>query len=133
MPHYIVQYKGDIARRALSSKGEFLWRLKASLSALTASELSVRDRLLTSKDSTFLMIEEGPFDKLLKDILIIVFAHADEERLIKGSDNLAESIGQAVADAASGLRLPFTRAITFSVSLCLGEMGYFAGSVEPKT
>ena len=78
-----------------------------------------------------MFLKEGPDDELIKDLQVIVLAHADEER-VRMSDPLAESIGQSIEKVLRNLKCYHQRELLYSVSLFLGEMGYHAGTLNTR-
>ncbi len=127
MPHVLVQYREEIVER----EGSVLKRLKQAIRLRAHGELSVPDRQLRESDFSFMFLKEGPDDELIKDVQVIILAHADEMR-VNMSDDLAESIGDAVEEVLANLTFNHPRELLYSVSLFLGEMGYFADGVCTK-
>ena len=125
MPHIIVQHTKEVASMENST---MLGTLREKLCGVCASFLGVKDRKLTKNDFSVMFFEEGPHDFLIKDIQVIILAHADPERVAK-SDELAESIATAIEEAVWLAAPPVeSTLVEYSVSLHLGEMGYFANS-----
>ena len=97
---------------------------------MAAAHLSVPERKLTPQDFSIMFLEAGPWDTLMQDIQVIVFAHADEER-VKQLDELAQAISIACEEAVIYETPPYSEEpqhITFSVTLHLGQVGYHEGS-----
>ena len=128
MPHIIVQYREDFVE---SSEGPVLGRLRRAIRLRASGELSVPERQLSEADFSFMFFKEGPDDDFNKDLQVIILAHADEMR-VNMTDPLAESIGQAVEEVLANVKCHHPRDLTYSVSLFLGEMGYFADGVDTK-
>lgn len=125
MPNVIVQYRVDVLS---GTGGIVLWHLKDAIrerasTALTGSELE-----LTQKDFSFMFFKEGPDDELIEDMQVIILAHSFEER-VRVVDELAELIGQAVDEVLSNTKYLPPRRVTYSVSVFLGGMGYYADGV----
>ena len=95
----------------------------------TCKVLSVVRRPLLEKDFSFMFLKAGRWDSLITEVQVIILAHADEERIKKNPDKLAEAIAEAI-DRAVRQTSPRTKPfdITYSVVLHLGEMGYYASS-----
>lgn len=128
MPHVIVQYRKDFVE---SAEDPVLKRLKRVIRLRASGELSVPERQLNEFDFSFMFFKEGPDDDLNKDLQVIILAHADEMR-VNMADGLAESIGYSVDEVLANLKCRYPRELTYSVSLFLGEMGYFAGATDTK-
>jgi len=126
MPHILVQHTEEVAQM---DGGYMLGNLRKRLRR-SAKLLSVKNRKLLERDFSFMFLQAGEWDSLVCDIQVIILAHADEVR-VERSDELAELVATAVEEA---IRIALEPAepteVTFSVSLHLGEMGYFASSAE---
>ncbi len=126
MPHVIVQYTKEVAKL---DGGFFLGSLRKRLRGPLAVFLSVEHRPLTQNDFSFMFLRARKWDSLIHGIQVIILAHADEER-VKKSDELAEAIATAIEETIQFSRRPEKlTVVSFSVSLHLGEMGYFASEV----
>ncbi len=128
MPHVIVQYREDFVE---SAEGPILKRLKRAIRLRASGELSVPERQLSEADFPFMFFKEGPDDDLVKDVQVIILAHADE-MCMNMSDGLAESIGHSVEEVLANVKCRHPRELTYSVSLFLGEMGYHADGVDSQ-
>ena len=117
MPHVLVQCSDDFARS--SGALSYIW-LKDAIRARASQVLTTPDITLRPMDFSFMFLREGPDDSLIKDLQVIILAHAAEVR-VENSDRLAAEIGDAVENVISS-------SFSVSVSLFLGEMGYFAGA-----
>jgi hypothetical protein len=129
MPHIIVQHTKQVAK---FDKGFLLGEVRKNLRD-TSKVLSVKHRELLSSDFSFMFLQAGPWDSLIHDIQVIILAHADEARVKPEgrSDALAEMIASAIGQAVcSAIQAHRPTEVTFSVSLHMGEMGYFAGSAK---
>ena len=75
MPHiFMTCYEENFDIDVLRSVQEVV-RMRA------AELLSVKDRQLTRADFSFHFLPAGELDDLAKDLMIIILAHADEERV----------------------------------------------------
>jgi hypothetical protein len=128
VPHVIVQYRSELVE---STAVNVLKNLKRAIRLRASGELSVSERQLSEADFSFQFLKEGPDDELIKDVQVIILAHADEAR-VKMSDGLAESLGHAVEEVLANLKCYHRRELTYSVSLFLGEMGYHADGVDSQ-
>jgi len=128
MPHILVQYRPELVD---STSASVLKDVKKAVRLRASGELSVEGRILRESDFSFMCIMEGPDDELIKDLQVIILAHADEVR-VKMSDGLAESIGHAIEEVLGNLKCYWRRELSYSVSLFLGEMGYHADAVDSQ-
>lgn len=123
MPHVIVQYReGVLNERAHRSFA----LLQGAIRKRASVELSTGQLELTEGDFSFMFLREGPHDSLTKDVQVIILAHAFPAR-VETADPLAQSIGDAVFMALRAMETSRQGDVTFSVSLCLSEMGYYDG------
>lgn len=131
MPHVLIQYEETFGR---ISKTMLLNGVKNVVRNRAPAELATSDLPITGLDFGFMCLKAGSHDELIKDVQVIIMAHADEERLLKDSDSMAKAIGDGIAEMIGSL--PPQRSgdpgdeITFSVSIFMGEMGYYASSAH---
>jgi len=126
MPHIIVQHTAKVVE-AFPDRGMMLDSLREKLCTVTAAQLSVPERPLSPKDFSVMFLETGPWDTLMQDIQVIVFAHADKERVAR-LDELAEAIAAGCEEAIIYANPPYgeePQEVTFSVLLHLGQVGYY--------
>jgi len=121
MPHIIVQYEDDVAER---DGGWLLGQLRKEL-RYACKVLSVPGRQLQSNDFSFMFLKAGEWDSLVCDIQVIILAHADRQR-VERLDKLAEEIAATIGEVIRRELKHEAPDVTYSVSLHLGEMGYFA-------
>jgi hypothetical protein len=129
MPHIIVQHTPEVVE-AFPDRGMMLDSLRKKLFTVAAAHLSVPERKLTPSDFSIMFLEAGPRDTLMEDIQVIVFAHADEQRVAR-LDELAEALCIACEEVIIYATPPYgeeARHVSFSVMLHLGQVGYFKGS-----
>lgn len=129
MPHVFIRYT-DPYRKVPES--DFLKVVKEAVRHQAPTELSVPGLYITGRDFGFTCQMAGSHDELIHDLEVIIFAHADKERLLKDSDQMAEAIGLAIKSGIRNLSTQWVGEtggeITFSVSVFMGQMGYSAGS-----
>ncbi len=128
MPHvFMTCYEENFSKDVLRSIQEVVRHRAAQL-------LSVEDRQLTRADFSFHFLPAGELDDLAKDLMIIIMAHADEERVPPNAipDQTAKSIGEEIEMVLSAAWTEYANNSTYSVSLMLGEMGYFAGEAQSR-
>jgi len=129
MPHVIVQHTVEVVEK-FPERGMMYEALTEKLFAVAAAHLSVPERQLTSKDFSIMFLEAGPWDTLMQDIQVIIFAHADEVRVAR-LDELAEAISVGCEEAIIYSHPRYgeePEEVSFSVLLHLGQVGYFRGA-----
>jgi hypothetical protein len=128
MPHILVQHTPAVAQ---VNAGLMLGALRGKLRSLAATHLSIPDRELAVGDFSIMFLESGGWDVLMQDIQVTVFAHADPER-VKRADELAEVIATACEEvihwAVPRFSSEETVEISFSVTLVLGQVGFYRSS-----
>lgn len=122
MPHVIVQYRDWFPDEAM--EWQCLDWVKRIVKGQAAEWLGVEERPLSQDDFSFMFLKAGQHDELLEDFQVIILAHAYETR-VEDSDGIAQRICSTLEDFNGNFGL--TRGErTFSVSVFLGEMGYYS-------
>jgi hypothetical protein len=118
VPHvFMTCQEGVFGKAALRS-------IQTEIRFRAAYLLSTEAIELTPGDFSFHFLPAGDLDNLAKDLMVIIMAHADKDRVPPKADpdKTAEGIAKGIeAVLASG-----RPNASFSVSLMLGEMGYYA-------
>ncbi len=128
MPHIIVQHTEEVVH-AFAEDGTMLGSLDEKLRTVAAAHLSVPERQLTPQDFSIMFLKAGPFDRLMQDIQVIIFAHADEVRVVR-IDELAEAIATGCEEAiVNSYPRPGDEPedVSFSVLIHLGQVGFYKG------
>lgn len=122
MPHGLVYYRKGFTEEGFERL--VLGEVKNAARVAGAVALSTAEKPLTVDKVSFVFhVCDHPLDDLGRDIRVILIHPV----LGGDEDAMAAQVAQAIEVAIRDLELP--QKITFSVSLCLGKMGFKGVSV----
>ena len=131
MPFIQVAYSA----RAIALQNDshsFFRLLKQTVRTVSSEQLSIEKRPLQMKDFSVKFLPHDGQDELMHDVEVMIFAHADDERLKNDLDELSQAICDSIGEVIQSCRSYVEMEITYSVAPFLGYMGYRNGSAKPK-